>query len=118
MNPLILKSRLRLKVRNDYLTNFLHCLLRQESILLKIDTQGYEDNVIRGAGSVLDHVEVIIVETSFGELYEGQPLFADDYELLHERGFVYAGSWMSDALDRRDGSHLQQDSIFVAHRST
>ena len=98
----------------DTLDNVAQELDLQEDILLKIDTQGYEDNVIGGSGSVLERVRVVIVETSFCELYEGQPLFADVYDLLHERGFAYAGSWSLDTLDRRDGTHLFQESIFIA----
>ena len=84
----------------------------EDNILLKIDVQGYEDRVIMGSMSVLRRIKVIIIETSFHTLYEGQPLFSDIYELLHEHGFVYSGSW-GELKSPLDGAPLQQDSIFV-----
>lgn len=84
----------------------------ENNILLKIDVQGYEDRVIIGSRRILGRVKVIIIETSFNELYEGQPLFSDIYELLHENGFIYAGSW-GELKSPLDGAPLQQDSIFI-----
>lgn len=80
--------------------------------LIKVDVQGYEDKVIMGAKDTLIRVKVIIVETSFYELYEGQPLFSATYELLSKHGFVYSGSW-GELKSPLDGAPLQQDSIFI-----
>lgn len=84
----------------------------EDNILLKIDVQGYENRVITGSRSILGSVKVIIIETSFHELYEGQPLFSDIYELLYKQGFVYSGSW-GESRSPLDGAPLQQDSIFI-----
>jgi len=84
----------------------------ENNILLKIDVQGYENRVITGSRSILGRVKVIIMETSFHELYEGQPLFSDINELLQEQGFVYSGSW-GELKSPLDGAPLQQDSIFI-----
>lgn len=84
----------------------------EDNILLKIDVQGYEDKVIMGSQDTLKRVKVVIVETSFRELYEDQPLFSDVYELLCKQGFVYSGSW-SESNNPLDGAPLQQDSIFI-----
>ncbi len=40
--------------------------------LLKIDVQGLELEVLRGAGSSLDLIDELFVECSFAELYGGQ----------------------------------------------
>jgi FkbM family methyltransferase len=87
----------------------------EENILLKIDVQGYELKVIDGSKNILNKVKVIIVETSFRELYEGQPLFPEIYELLNRMGFVYSGSW-GELKSPLDGATLQQDSIFIRNR--
>ena len=84
----------------------------EDDILLKIDVQGYEDKVIRGAENFLGRVKVVIVETSFRELYEDQVLFTDIYELLSKRGFVYSGS-LEELKSPSDGIPLQQDSLFI-----
>jgi len=99
----------------DTLDNIAQELELEDNILLKIDVQGYEDKVFEGARNILGRIKVIIVETSFCELYEGQPLFSDIYELLHKQGFVYSGISCGDLLSRLDGAHLSQDSIFIAN---
>ncbi len=98
----------------DTLDNIAQELDLEDNILLKIDVQGYEDKVFKGAMDILSRIKVIIIEASFRELYEGQPLFYDIYELLHKQGFVYSGSRGGDLLSRLDGAHLTQDSIFIA----
>lgn len=84
----------------------------KDNILLKIDVQGYEDKVIRGGSNILARSKIVLIETSFGELYEGQALFGDIYKLLDERGFVYSGNW-EEMKSPIDGIPLQQDSIFI-----
>jgi len=85
----------------------------QVPILLKLDVQGFEDRIIRGAPGVLARTKVVIAETSFQELYEGQPLFAEIHGMLAVLGFRYMGAWSEDLRSPIDGSHLQQDSVFV-----
>jgi len=84
----------------------------EPQILLKVDTQGYEKQVFAGAERTLSLVKVIIVETSFAELYVGQVRFPEVYALLTERGFEYRGAW-NQFSSPKDGMPLQQDSIFV-----
>ena len=55
--------------------------------LLKVDTQGSEYDILRGANSTLQRTQVIYVEMEFVELYEGQPLFGDIHAYLSEQGF-------------------------------
>ncbi len=83
-----------------------------QNILLKIDVQGYEDNVIKGAQKTLDYVKIIIIETSFYELYEGQPLFNDIHNMLYEKGFYYTGC-SGQLRDPFNDTPLQQDSVFI-----
>ncbi len=55
--------------------------------LMKIDVQGYELQVLRGALETLPRVDHIFVEAGIQRLYEGAPSFADVFEFLSERGF-------------------------------
>jgi FkbM family methyltransferase len=87
-------------------------LALEPEILLKIDTQGYEKQVLAGAAQTLPRVKLIIVETSFAELYVGQARFPEIYALLAERGFEYRGAW-DQFTSPKDGMPLQQDAIFV-----
>jgi FkbM family methyltransferase len=81
-------------------------------ILIKIDVQGYEDKVIAGAPETIDKAKAIIVEVSFRELYEGQPLFETIFEMLSAKGFKYMGN-LYQLLNPVDGAPLQADALFV-----
>jgi FkbM family methyltransferase len=83
-----------------------------KEVLLKIDTQGFEKSVLIGGERTLPQVKIIIVETSFGELYKGQPRFPEIYRWLGERGFEYRGSW-DQFYNPKDGLPIQQDGIFI-----
>jgi FkbM family methyltransferase len=87
-----------------------HELMRE--ILIKIDVQGYEDKVIAGAGETIGKAKAIIVEVSFRELYEGQPLFEKIFGLLSGEGFKYFGN-LYQLLSPIDGAPLQADALFV-----
>lgn len=54
---------------------------------LKLDTQGSELDILKGAENVLRTCCFIAVELEFNTLYEGQPLFCDVDRHLRERGF-------------------------------
>ena len=57
--------------------------------LLKLDTQGYELQVLDGARGLLSRVAVplIYLEVSFVRYYDGQPLFPEVYQYLYDRGY-------------------------------
>jgi FkbM family methyltransferase len=83
-------------------------------LLIKLDVQGFEDRVLNGAKTILRKADVLIIETSFRELYEHQQLFAEILALLQPLGFTYQGAF--DQLhDPSSGNVLQQDSIFMRH---
>lgn len=80
--------------------------------LLKIDVQGFELEVLRGAGSLLHAVDEIVVECSFVELYEGQALADEVVCFLGSSGFRLRGI-SSLAQDSRRRC-LQADFHFTA----
>lgn len=88
----------------------------RDNILLKMDVQGYEMKVIAGADQLLSRAKLLIVETSFRVLYEGQSLFDDLYDTMRAKCFSYAGNW-NQILSPADGSVLQADAIFVSDRA-
>lgn len=79
-------------------------------VLLKADVQGGELGVLQGAGDLLEAVDAILVESSFVELYEGQPLVDDIWSFTSAAGFVCRGVW-SVTYDAR-GHCLQADVLF------
>lgn len=84
----------------------------KKKVMMKIDVQGYEIHVLRGAENTIKEVDIILIETSFYELYKNQPLFKDIYNFLSDRGFNYYGS-LEQLYDERDGKILQADSVFI-----
>jgi FkbM family methyltransferase len=100
------------KVQVRSLDSMAASLRLQQKVLAKIDVQGYEMNVLRGAEKTIDLLDVLIIETSFETLYEKQPLFDDVYRFLCGRGFVYAGT-LEQVVDPRSGAILQADGIFL-----
>jgi len=84
--------------------------------LLKIDVQGYELEVLKGAERVLPHVEVVFTEVNHIEVYDGAPLAADLIAWLARHG--YALHDICNFMPRpSDGALWQTDMIFVRHDS-
>ena len=82
------------------------------NLMIKIDVQGFEDKVIAGGKNTFTRASVVLIETSFVELYERQPLFTDINRLLVDLGFSYAGV-VTEHRDKKTGELLYQDSLFV-----
>ena len=63
--------------------------LRQsvEQIFLKIDTQGYESQVLSGAQLSLPRIDIVQLELSLVPLYEGQALFPDVHRFMADQGY-------------------------------
>lgn len=79
--------------------------------LLKIDVQGFELEVLRGADRLLDTIDIVLVECSFAEFYEGQAMADDVIRFAHDRGFSLTGA-AAPAIDRT-GVVLQLDLILT-----
>lgn len=77
---------------------------------MKIDVQGYELEVLRGAEGLLERFATILVECSFVERYAGQPPAEEVIRYLAERGFRLAGVF-SPAYNET-GQCLQADALF------
>ena len=56
--------------------------------ILKLDTQGSELDILRGAEHLLTSVRAVEVEVEFNPIYRDQPLFGDVDRHLRARGFV------------------------------
>jgi FkbM family methyltransferase len=83
-----------------------------ERVFVKIDTQGYESEVLDGAKNCLGSISGIELELSVVPLYLSQQLYDYFFHVLREAGF---GLWtLAPGLsDRTTGQVLQFDAIFV-----
>ena len=55
--------------------------------LLKIDVQGYELEVLKGAVGMLPKIDYVFVEAGIQRLYEGAPSFAEVFLVMEKQGF-------------------------------
>ena len=55
--------------------------------LLKIDTEGYELEVLKGASGILDHIDYVITETSVLRRFNNSYAFEEIVNLMQARGF-------------------------------
>ena len=81
-------------------------------VLIKIDVQGYEQEVISGARKVLSIADFVIVEVSFFELYDNQPLFNCINNQLISLGFEFSGI-LHQLYSSDSSSILQADALYV-----
>jgi FkbM family methyltransferase len=102
----------KVEVKIDTLDHVFADRTIQFPLLIKMDVQGFEDKVIKGAGQTIRKADMIICEISFTELYKGQPLFEDIFELLGEQGFYFAGQ-MDQISSPETQKPLQADGIFL-----
>ena len=79
---------------------------------LKVDTQGFEAAVLRGAAALLPLVRAVQMELSFIELYERQPLIRDMLNLMAEFGYSLY-TFIPGFKDPKSGQMLQCDGVFV-----
>lgn len=81
-------------------------------VLLKMDVQGYEQQVLGGATRTLPLVRGVQVEMSLVPLYEGSWLFAEALQFLAGSGFELV-SLEPGFTNRATGQLLQVDGIFM-----
>jgi len=85
--------------------------LSEANIYLKIDTQGFEENVLKGAENSLPLIDTIQLEMSLVPLYTDEILFDEMYQILFQKGYRLV-SVETGFLDRETGQMLQLDGIF------
>lgn len=61
--------------------------LNLEKSLLKIDTQGFEQQVLKGAGKILEKIPMLLLEVSMRKVYMNEPLILELLNFLDSKGF-------------------------------
>jgi len=79
--------------------------------LLKIDTQGFELQVLEGAVGFLDSVDWILIELSFEPMYRGERSAGEILAWLRDRGWRLQQPM--DFLAGRGGRILQMDALLA-----
>ncbi|HTL48852.1 MAG TPA: FkbM family methyltransferase [Verrucomicrobiae bacterium] len=90
--------------------------------MLKLDTQGSEYRILKGAEKLLDKTCLAVwCEVEFFEVYEGQETFSDIDRLLREHGFLIYGIYphyrSTKSLDRSQYTTEERlmwaDAVFI-----
>jgi FkbM family methyltransferase len=79
---------------------------------IKIDVQGFELDVLKGAIEIIDFIEFIQIEMSLVEVYSGQSLYTDVDLFLRSHGFRL---WkiLAGFTDPQTGQLIQFDGIYI-----
>lgn len=83
-----------------------------DKVMIKIDTQGFEKNVIDGALESLKSIMIIQIEMSIVPMYENEMLFIEMIQYLEKKDFQLY-SLENGHFNRNSGQLLQVDGIFV-----
>jgi FkbM family methyltransferase len=87
--------------------------------VLKIDTQGTELDVLKGAGTLLENTLVVELEVEFIPQYVNQPLFADIDTFMRGNGFQLRGLrrtyWRDDhnSCSAMGGQIVHGDALYI-----
>jgi FkbM family methyltransferase len=87
-------------------------LAPDDRIFLKIDTQGYEPQVLSGAGSLLERLCGVQLEMSLVPCYEGEVDFRAMIDRMADAGFE-PHMFIPGYFERKLGRQLQLDGVFM-----
>lgn len=80
-----------------------------KNIFLKIDTQGFEKNVLLGAEDALNKITGVLLECSLTPIYENQWVIEDAISFMRERGF---SPWLMKRGFMKGAREMEVDCIF------
>lgn len=83
----------------------------QGPALLKIDVQGGELEVLRGATNCLQNFEIVLLEIGLLETYIGQPVLADYIKFMNEHGYSVID--FINAGYANNGILMEVDAVFA-----
>lgn len=90
---------------------FLDLCKTANNVYMKMDTQGFESKVLKGAVHSLTRIDTIQMELSLVPLYEGELLMIDMYSLMEMNGYTLIAI-ENGFSDPDTGQLLQVDGIF------
>lgn len=98
------------KVEMSNLSSFISPEQINQTVLVKIDVQGFELEVLKGSEDLIKYFDYIYVECSYKELYQNQPLVSEVVQFLFDKGFGLEGVY-NNFFDTK-GVAIQADFLF------
>ena len=83
----------------------------KDRIFVKIDSQGYEDKIVKGAKKSLARAQGIQLELSLTPLYKGEKNYDEMLKKLDKLGFILCQVYPG-FTDPKTGQLLQMDGVF------
>jgi len=85
-------------------------------ILLKIDTQGYDLKVFKGAINTIKHIICILSELCIKPIYSGMPHYLDSLRIYEKYGFIISGIY--PICRDEDMSLVEMDCMLINNQNT
>ena len=104
------------KINVERLDNFKKEISKlKKNLLLKIDTQGSEIDVLKGASKVIKDIKCLFIEVSLVSLYKNQKLWLDIIKYMEKLNF---NVWSIDQLlrNKNTGQTYQLDIFFYKNK--
>ena len=107
-SKIIKKEKVEVDKLDDIIKNYKKIDLKKT--ILKIDTQGYEFEVLKGSTNILKKVKLLQIELSLTELYEGQK---SHEKIIHHLKKMKFKTWclIPGFKNKKNGKLLQYDII-------
>lgn len=86
-----------------------------DHIILKLDTQGFDLNVLKGSVNLLSKVDIILTELSFVPIYHGMPDFIENSTFLKAHGFTPT-AFFPVSRDKKSMGIIEMDGVFIKSR--
>jgi len=91
---------------------FINYFKKKDKILVKIDSQGYEDKILEGFNNNINKCFAIQIELSLVRLYKNQKTYGYFLNFFKKKNF-FLWSIIPSFINRKNGQHLQFDAIFI-----
>ena len=85
-----------------------------QSVYLKMDTQGFDLDVLRGAAASLNKIPALQTEASVRQIYDGAPHFSEAIQTIEALNFSLSGIFPNN--DGHFPLLVEIDCVFVANR--
>jgi FkbM family methyltransferase len=100
----------KISVKANTISNFLNTLRLTGIDLVKIDVEGFTQEVLHGFGNKLKNIKAIQVETEKSEMWKGQKIHDDIVEFMESKGFTL--------LSKYDAWGNQYDCLFINNKAS
>jgi FkbM family methyltransferase len=100
----------KITVQANTISNFLDYLGLEGVDLIKIDVEGFTQEVLHGFEDKLQNIKAIQVETEKSEMWKGQKIHDDIVEFMESKGFTL--------LSKYDAWGNQYDCLFINNKAS